>query len=410
VNKNRIITELFKFSEVKVSTDRLRRIAQMPKYGHGNISRSGIIDDDTAAVVGPVLAINDPAATIVCCERMPFLAIVQVVSIKFSGQSIDSVPLDRLHDEGISVICQILDLKAQTPSDENKNNDWVWRSHLGESFSTPGRLLSIINPPISTTDAHAAHYIFRSDELQTVAASIYAGLKPSDLSRMPTVKTTTWFPYRTKETNKAAFLCESDSDEREMLPSGQKHFCPYCPNNVPLDFTNGPAILSHFAMHKLFDPKVTQDEDTEHCGFCLRPTVLCFFFLHKVRGQKGTIQIDDKKTAGCINYGPFGVKRINYTIASQSTPSSPCSNVPLRCPCCPEHAPCVWKYNLKKHLQRHDVDPEQYSALWEISKTEKTSLKALWDKRNTRTRHVVEEEPPFKISEAHSSRLAISAT
>jgi hypothetical protein len=39
-----------------------------------------------------------------------------------------------------------------------------------------------------------------------------------------------------------------------------------------------------------------------------------------------------------------------YAVAATSTPSSPSSNVPMRCPICPAAAPCVWRYNLFYHM------------------------------------------------------------
>ncbi|KZT40687.1 hypothetical protein SISSUDRAFT_1031710 [Sistotremastrum suecicum HHB10207 ss-3] len=405
VNKHKILTQLFKFAEVKVSTDRLRRIAQTPRYSNSSGPPSSLVDD--TSLLGPILSPGDPAVTIVACERLPFLAVVQIVSIKFSGQSLGSIPLSRLFDDSISVTAQILHLWRQDPGDENEKHDWKWNSHLGETFVTPGRFISAINPTVSLTDDHRAQYVFRSDELLSAAAATYARLGRLDMSRMPSVHCTPKFPYRDRD-NKACFICETDSDEREVLHGAQRQFCPHCPGNVPIDFTNGPAVLAHFAAHWLFDPKI--DKKQERCGFCLRPTPLCIFFLRLTKGKDGTTQIDDKKTAGCLNYGPFGIKKINYTSASQSSATSPCSNVPINCPICPEKSPAIWRYCLKEHLVKHEVDPDLYKDLWQISHTERTSIKAVWEERNTRrrNRNPAKDLAPFKISEAHSSRLALS--
>ncbi|KZT31449.1 hypothetical protein SISSUDRAFT_973947, partial [Sistotremastrum suecicum HHB10207 ss-3] len=204
------------------------------------------------------------------------------------------------------------------------------------------------------------------------------------------------------------FVCETEGEDRDHLHGAQKQFCPYCPkaSAIPLDFTNGPAVISHMAQHLRFDPKILHDP--ERCGFCLRPNHLCIFFLKKPKGANSTIQIDDKKSGGCLNYGPFGVKRINYAAAAQSTPSSPCSNVPLKCPICPDAAPAVWKYGMKAHLKKHDANLAEYTHLWEISRAEEEALKILWNTRTSRRTPRTANTPSFTISEGHSSRLAIS--
>ena len=43
--------------------------------------------------------------------------------------------------------------------------------------------------------------------------------------------------------------------------------------------------------------------------------------------------------------------KYSYGVAAESSPSSPCSNVPIACPLCSSAAPAIWKYFMKAHFQ-----------------------------------------------------------
>lgn len=95
----------------------------------------------------------------------------------------------------------------------------------------------------------------------------------------------------------------------------------------------------------------------------------------------------------------------------KSTTSSPCSNVPIKCPLCSYDAPAVWHYNMKNHFTRAhpSAEPSKYKTLWTLDNFEKEEMKKVWAarlkvpvKRNKKP-----NTPALVISQAHSSRLAL---
>jgi hypothetical protein len=179
------------------------------------------------------------------------------------------------------------------------------------------------------------------------------------------------------------------------------NFCPSCDPPVPLDVSRGQKVLNHVGAHILYDRTI--DRSLEPCGLCLRPSPTCVF--HLTKASNG-IQVDFKKST-CTSLAKF-----KYKAASTSSDSSPCSNVPIRCPICLNDKHAVWRYNLHAHLKsRHPaVDCEKYRDLWDIDMTEKSLMKAQWNKRH-KLHNVPKPQKKgrisFKISESHSTRLAL---
>lgn len=182
-----------------------------------------------------------------------------------------------------------------------------------------------------------------------------------------------------------------------------------CTPPVVLDLSQGQRILQHVGSHILHDPKVTRV--SEPCGLCLTPAPACQFFLKKGKGLRGNLKIDQDRSKGCtiqVNY--------SYAVASESSSSSPCSNVPIICPLCPKAAPAVWRYNLKFHLSSaHNRDSEsvlhhQYEDIWRLSNFEIREMKTAWSKRAQvsvrRTKKA--NTAPLVISEAHRSRIPLT--
>jgi hypothetical protein len=95
--------------------------------------------------------------------------------------------------------------------------------------------------------------------------------------------------------------------------------------------------------------------------------------------------------------------KYSYGVAAESTPSSPCSNVPTTCALCSSSAPAVWKYFLKAHFQEahKSVPASKYEHLWKLSNFEMAEMKKIWVKRKNeivkRTKKL--KIPPLMISE-----------
>jgi hypothetical protein len=165
-----------------------------------------------------------------------------------------------------------------------------------------------------------------------------------------------------------------------------------------------PRILEHMAAHILFDPSI--DNSTEPCGLCLRPSPLCVYHLKRGKGFGASEQVDYAKST-CVRKIPFA-----YAVAAISTASSPSSNVPIRCPICPTAAPCVWHYNLSRHMRsKHPaISLTPHESLWQIKNVERSQLKEIWTNRHKQKKKRKSKttgELGLIISEAHSSCLAL---
>ena len=131
------------------------------------------------------------------------------------------------------------------------------------------------------------------------------------------------------------------------------------------------------AAHIQYDPTISPTQAL--CGFCLRPSPLCQIFLKKRTGRQGTYQIDYTRS-NCPNLSTN--QRLRYNQAAKSTSTSPCSNVPIVCPLCPDHSAAVWTYFLELHFATcHKLRPQNFPIRYEVSASEKTALKEIWNNR-----------------------------
>jgi hypothetical protein len=98
----------------------------------------------------------------------------------------------------------------------------------------------------------------------------------------------------------------------------------------------------------------------------------------KGKGANGNLRINQKQSKGCLIKMTY-----SYGIAAESTASSPCSNVPIHCPCCPKADPAIWKYFMKVHFEeKHKtLNLTKYEYLWKLSNFERSEMKKIWTKR-----------------------------
>ncbi|KDR65945.1 hypothetical protein GALMADRAFT_16109, partial [Galerina marginata CBS 339.88] len=199
------------------------------------------------------------------------------------------------------------------------------------------------------------------------------------------------------------FVCESDQDLGN-IGSMTTSDCPRCSPSVTLDLSQGPRILEHVGSHILHEPTVIHSMEPL-CGLCLRPSPLCQYYLTKGKGTKGNIKINPKTSKGCLMKANF-----TYSIAAQSTTSSPCSNVPIQCPVCPKADPAIWKYFMKVHFkERHKtLDLTNYEHLWQLSNFERSQMGQIWTRRakvGILKRTKKSKLPPLIVSEDHRARI-----
>ncbi|KAF8601234.1 hypothetical protein BDV93DRAFT_407538, partial [Ceratobasidium sp. AG-I] len=136
--------------------------------------------------------------------------------------------------------------------------------------------------------------------------------------------------------------------------------CNRCPG-VPLK--TAPKLLLHNAAHILTDNELASRSP---CGFCLRTNNECYIFLH----SKSPEGIDLSRSV-CKN-----LMKVQLSSAKKFSKSSPCTNVPVRCPYCGPSEEAVWRYNLRQHFElRHpNYSPELNPNIWEIDSQERSAV------------------------------------
>ncbi|KAF8148942.1 hypothetical protein B0H34DRAFT_668127, partial [Crassisporium funariophilum] len=179
--------------------------------------------------------------------------------------------------------------------------------------------------------------------------------------------------------------------------------CPQCSPAVTLDLSQGQRVLEHIGAHILFDPSIIHSA-LPLCGLCLRPAPLCQYFLKKGKGVHASLTINTESSKGCLIKTKY-----SYRVASESTASSPCSNVPLRCPLCPKADPAVWRYFLKTHfLEKHKTATlSKYEHLWKLTNFETSEMRKIWAKRMTATvkRTKKPQRAPLVVLEDHHAQI-----
>ncbi|KZS88742.1 hypothetical protein SISNIDRAFT_469824 [Sistotremastrum niveocremeum HHB9708] len=402
LNKARVLSELFKHHRHPLSTDRLKRVADIPRFNSNTSDTSTIIDDESV-FGGPMLSIHDPVATLLSVGENVFLAVGEVLTIKQANKRMDSIQTDRLKDRTITLTLRIMHLSLRTQDAQTASGnqaDWEWKRTHGDTITVPARLCQLINPPVESSAGRPPTFIFQSDELRSVAASLYDSLSREDWAQIPTVSEDPNFPYR-NEADEACFICEKDGVSRPDFNALQ--YCSYCA--AKLDWTKVQLVLAHIAAHLLHDARVSKS--VPRCGFCGNPDPECRF-----QFKPGSKALDVNKCSGCRVFNATGITQLRYGPASKSTKRSPSSNVPLKCPLCPAKAPLVWKYSLVPHLQQvHRADPQKYESHWKLGPSEEKWLKKVYNnrlvvKRTTQKTFASKQKRTMKISEAHSSRLA----
>ncbi|KAF9006383.1 hypothetical protein BDZ89DRAFT_1233208 [Hymenopellis radicata] len=289
-----------------------------------------------------------------------------------------------LTDSTCTVKYQLLHLTGTSDDEAEGQYDWKWSMKRGETYSVPGRLVHPYSPAVSTRTPGKPTWVFESPVLRALGMSMLDDLAMQDSALLPEVDPTPVFPYLLG--GKACFVCENDGKEREIV-SAAEYKCTHCQPPVPLPKKDGPRTIEHAAAHQLFDSQI--DRAQEPCGLCLRPA-----------------GVFDWKKSTCANQVNF-----SYARAAASTDSSPCSNVPVRCPECNDvKAPAVWSYNMLAHLKRRHphVDFEAYEDKYKIDDFEYDMLKNVWANRHKKQkkRKSKKKIATLLISEAHSSRLA----
>ena len=184
--------------------------------------------------------------------------------------------------------------------------------------------------------------------------------------------------------------------------NGDTNDCSRCEPSVVLNWKNAQHVLEHMGAHVLFDNLL--DTSEELCGMCIHPTLMCQFYLRKPRGASANYSVDYKKSS-CVNLMHF-----NYATASTSSGASPCSNVPVSCPLCPDGSPAVWKYSLKTHFRgKHRLKScAHFPIKVSLPQSERNGMKKVWHSHHKLPKlHTLKSKKQIalSVSEAHHARL-----
>ncbi len=199
------------------------------------------------------------------------------------------------------------------------------------------------------------------------------------------------------------FLCETEGAANDGHGRNQHRLCPLCPSLLISAKERG-VLLNHIGAHILHDPRI--DRNATPCGFCLSSGDACAIYVKRGKGAKSGDILDMQRTRCPSKY------KLSIARTSTSTLTSPCTNVPLRCPYCPKGSPAVWKYNMPCHLRRaHRLDPEAFASIWKPSTSESESMKKLLDGKprdSKRKRKMTKAAKTAEmVSEAHVCKIAL---
>ncbi|KAI9430083.1 hypothetical protein H4582DRAFT_2064198 [Lactarius indigo] len=393
------------YRSARSSTDRLRRVQNIPCFGPtASTSESdpwpGSTTTGDTETVGPSLRIGNPVAVLVRCDALVVLAVAQVNRLQFASQTnLNELAVHLLADPTAKVDCQILRLVPATIEDDpTRVHDWCWSMRMEATCeSIDGRHVHALNPTVSVLSPGKPTFLFEGSFLVTLSCSLFQDLQPQDYRSLPVVRHTEFFPYRFK--GLACFVCDEKlSNSMDINSQG----CPRLGCGSIVNWKNGQRVLEHMGAHILHDSML--DNSEELCGLCLRPAPMCQIYLRKGRGTAGSVSVDRKKSK-CANMVHF-----NYATASTSSEASPCSNVPIVCPHCPDGSPAVWTYSLHAHFRdRHRIQsPDDFPITVCLSQSEKDGMRKVWNSRDKAQRYRKirpKNKPSLAISEAHRARL-----
>ncbi|KAJ6471256.1 hypothetical protein C8R47DRAFT_1222233 [Mycena vitilis] len=390
----------------RLSTDRTKRVAGIAAFSNQSLSSHIAFDNPTGA---PSLRIGNPIATLVQSDGNTFLAVGQVNTIILGSSPLDSIVLDLLFDRSTKISYQILQLLPAS-SEDAPDGEYDWKWSLGfESRSirdVAGALIYPLNPTVSNRVSGKPTYLFSSETLVTIAASIDGQLLPIHYNSAPEVGRSETFPYRHK--GKACFYVEPDQRNGNGRGEFGHHFaespfeCTKCYPVVEIQKKNYQRVLEHNGAHILFDTSLLAAD--QPCGLCLRPFPMCSFFFQKSSGTAAARQIDWKSST-CLNPLKF-----QMAAATKSTEASPCTNHLILCPL--QCGVVVWTYNLTAHyrgfhkLKSLDNLPDVYR----MAEGEKERMEIVWNNRqnqsNTRALKKKKTKTSLTISDAHRSIMA----
>ncbi|KAI0058140.1 hypothetical protein BV25DRAFT_1862304, partial [Artomyces pyxidatus] len=406
-HKSAVMAEYSKPLASADSKDRLKRVRGFTQYNDHRSPSTNLEpllgDDDTE--LANIFTAEDPAITLVQCADSIFLAVIQILDIRYDNTSVHSLPTRLLHEPNVRIRAQTMSLVEFDSSHQPNRPDFEWTG----SFETlpalrelEGRWVNLINPVLQQrsrgVSAGTVTYVFQTSELRQMAYTLFAQVR-SERHRLPSLASPTdTFPYRNMA-GEACFVCETSTDSTTQSRDPDGDSCPCCPA-ISISGLTGPQRLQHMGAHILHDPKL-KDADSP-CGFCLSSS--CVIYLSHRRSANINEQIDMSKSQ-C----PHLIK-VSLKVASEHSMTSPCTNAPIRCPLCPQpHSPAVWKYNLEQHIRIHHpmANVELYKDTYEVTGPELVLMKGVYLTKPRKSKKKRLASRVLPISDSHSTRMVM---
>ncbi|KAF8164425.1 hypothetical protein BJ912DRAFT_801995, partial [Pholiota molesta] len=208
---------------INESRDRLKRVRGYSWYNEVKDRIFTSASNASAAAAEDSLDVQDPAITLVYCERNP------------------------------------------------EDADWEWNGNF-ESQSMlcelNGRFVEQMDPNLQPAsrgrNIGEETYVFKTSELRAIAAMMYERLEKETLLKLPVTDS---FPYRD-----ACFVCEKDTADGQLHRVEGLQTCSRCPN-FKIGTLGGQDLLKHMGSHILNDPSMLGADNP--CGLCLNTGSLC---------------------------------------------------------------------------------------------------------------------------------------
>lgn len=188
------------------SKDRLKRVRGFSQYNESTSDPTDSFLPEMPDSTNPnTVHVQDPALTLVRCNKQIFMAVVQILSIRIDGQSVLSVPAELIPEPNVRIGGQVMKLSLFDASHQPDGSDWQWMGNFekkGIFQNIPGRSIELINPVIQRAsrgrNAGEDTYVFRTADLRALSAVLYqkAVDEPGTLPEVPLTPT---FPYRSAE-------------------------------------------------------------------------------------------------------------------------------------------------------------------------------------------------------------------
>lgn len=197
VHKARILREFFKYKNKVGSTDRLKRVANLPRY---NVAHDTQVGTEEGSLFGQsALLVGDPVTCLMQCQNKVFLAVAQVSTIKYRGIQVQQTSPELLIGGEAMIGFQIMRLVPRQVDNRDGSEggaDWEWSGKYETAHKIDGRFVQPIDPVITAKGQGDATYLFRSDELRAFASCLYDRQRKQQLADLRKVKPSVTFPYR----------------------------------------------------------------------------------------------------------------------------------------------------------------------------------------------------------------------